>query len=340
MRSLRFWASVVVSVILLWIAFRGQSFTATWDALRSAEYWYLVPAIALYFLGVWVRTVRWKALLSPLGRFPVARLFPVVVIGYMANDVLPARMGELVRVYVLAQRHRVSKTSALGTVVVERLLDAVTMLMLLAAAGLMVPLNGAIERVALVTSAVLLAGVVCLLVLALAPGPVVRVVLPLLDRVPGSLRARFHGLGSGFASGLRVVRHPRALAFSFGLSVSAWVLEAGMYWMIARAFDLHIGAAAVLLTLAVANLATLIPAAPGYVGSFELGALLVLSGLLGLTRELATGYVLVVHAALVFPVTLLGLYYWGSYHLSLYRIRRDPELSRRSQARIKANAVD
>ena len=82
------------------------------------------------------------------------------------------------------------------------------------------------------------------------------------------------------------------------------------------------------------------PAAPGYVGSFEVGALLVLSGLAGVDRELALGYVLVVHAALVVPVVLLGMYYWGTHHLSLYRIRRDAQVERATSAHLEMNALD
>lgn len=327
MRRLRVWGSILVSAVLIWVAFRGQDLSAMADALRSAEYWYLAPALALYFAGVWVRAARWSELLSPLGRYRIRGLFPIVVIGYMANDVLPARMGEVVRVYVLAQRERLSKASALGTVVVERLLDAITMLFLLAVAALAVPLTGAIERVALVAAVVLLAGLAPLLTLAIAPDFALRVAAPLVRRLPGGAPARLSDAGAGFVAGLRVLRHGRVIAWSLGLSLAAWLLEAGMYWVLAQGFHLPVSPSQVVLTLAVANLATLVPSAPGYVGSFEVAALLVLSGLVGIDRELATGYLLVLHAALVIPVTLLGFAYWGAHHLSLSRIRREMDPS-------------
>ena len=97
---MRLWSSVLISAFFLWLALRGQDLTQTARSLADAHYGYVLPALALYFTGVWVRALRWRVLLSPMGRFPVSSLFPVVVIGYMANDVLPARMGEVVRVYV------------------------------------------------------------------------------------------------------------------------------------------------------------------------------------------------------------------------------------------------
>lgn len=311
-----------MSAFFLWLAFRGQNLSATWAALRSAEYIYVLPAVALYFAGVWARALRWQALLSPIGRYRVGSLFPVVVIGFTANNLLPARMGEVVRVFVLSQREGVPKSSALATVVVERLMDAVTMLGLLAFAALLVPLTGPIERVATVAGLVLLVALAPLVGLALAPAACTALFARLGRLLPARLAERLAGVGGSFVSGLAVVRSGRALLASFGLSVAAWLLESGMYWTLAQGFDLRVGPAVILLTLAVANLATLVPAAPGYVGSFEVGALLVLSGLAGIAREPATGYVLALHAALVIPVTLLGLYYWASHHLSLGRIRQ------------------
>ncbi len=321
LRNLRLWGSILVSAFFLWLALRGQDLTQTASSLAEAQYWYVVPALVLYFTGVWVRAVRWRVLLTPMGRFPVSSLFPVVVIGYMANDILPARMGEVVRVYVLSQRERIPKASALGTVVVERLLDAATMLLLLAIGALLVPLNGAIERVALVAGGLLFVGLWPLVLLVMWPDKVLGLLSPVTGRLPDSVLARLEGAGGSFLAGLRVVRSQRVLSLGFVLSVVAWLFEAGMYWTLAIAFDLRVGAAIILLTLAVTNLATLVPAAPGYVGSFEVGALLVLVGLLGLDRELATGYVLVLHAVLVLPVTLWGFYYWSTHHLSLHRIR-------------------
>ncbi len=323
MRNWRFWGSVLVSAVLLWLALRGQDLSKTMSVLRTAEYRYVFPALVLYFSGVWVRSVRWRWLLSPMGRYRARSLFPVVVIGYMANDVLPARMGEVVRVYVLSQRERLPKASALGTVVVERLLDAITMLLLLAVAALLVPLSGAVERVALVAALALGVGLVPLLMLVLAPDLTYRHVAPWLARLPTRLTNRLSSTGAGFLTGVRVLRNARVVGFALALSVVAWLLEAGMYWTLAIGFDLPVGAPLVLLTLAVANLATLVPAAPGYVGTFEVGALLVLSGLAGMDRELATGYLLALHAALVVPVTLLGFYYWTTHSLSLYKIRRE-----------------
>jgi len=225
-------------------------------------------------------------------------------------------------------------------VVVERMLDASTMLAMLAVGAMLVPLNGPVQRVALVASLALLVGVVGLLFIAYAPETALRITGPFLARAPRRVGDVMISAGSGFLSGLAVIRSGRVVSTALALSVVAWLFEAGMYYVLALAFDLRIGLSITLLTLAVANLATLVPAAPGYVGSFHIAALLVLTGLAGVNQEAATGYVVVLHAALVLPVTLLGAYYWFSHHLSLSRIKleSDPRSSARSRA--TAGAVE
>ena len=102
------------------------------DELAGANYLFLIPAVAVYFVGVWFRALRWQFLLNPLRYFPVKRLYPVVVIGYAANNLLPMRLGELVRSYYLARQENFSASSALGSVAVERVFDGLTLIVLVA----------------------------------------------------------------------------------------------------------------------------------------------------------------------------------------------------------------
>src|SRR5690242_20168071 len=113
MRSWRVWAGILISAGFIVFALRGQDFGRIRDALGQADYWYLLPALALYLVGVWVRAVRWSILLRPVVALRARQTFPIVVVGYMANNVLPLRTGEVVRSYMLDQRYGVKKTSAL-----------------------------------------------------------------------------------------------------------------------------------------------------------------------------------------------------------------------------------
>jgi hypothetical protein len=312
----KFWLGLVIGLVFLYLAFSGQDFSEIGHSLSQANYWWLIPALASYFAGVGVRAVRWHYLLGPIQKVPTRRLFPVVVIGYMANNVLPVRMGEVVRAYVLGRREGVRKTVALATIVVERIMDGITMILFLAMASLFVTVNTDIQGIEKVAAGVFLAGIVLFFIVAHSRTWMKNLENFGLRFVPGAIRPKVAGLAESFIDGLQVLRQWKDLLIVFALSVLAWTFEAGMFWMVALAFNnLNLSAAAIFMTLAVANLATLVPSTPGYVGPFDAAAKLVLQGIFGI-GSVALSYVILLHAALYLPVTLFGLYYWVREHFS------------------------
>ena len=129
MRSWKFWLGVAISEIFLYLALRGLDFAGFWATVRRANYWWLLPGVAIYFCAVWARTWRWHYMLRHVKSVPLRRLFPVVVIGYMGNNVYPARAGEVLRSYVLKRKEGVPVSVSLATVVLERLFDGLVMLL-------------------------------------------------------------------------------------------------------------------------------------------------------------------------------------------------------------------
>ena len=321
MRSPRFWIGLLISAVFLYLAFRGQDFDEIWRALRQANYWYVIPAVALYFVGVYLRAFRWAWVLRGVNRLSTRFLFSVVVIGYMANNVLPLRAGELVRSYVLSTRTGMRKTSILATIAVERLFDGLTMLVFILVASIFIGLTDQLEAVTLIAAGLFGALIVMLLILttSTAREVLIRRGLPIL---PVVVRERAERMLESVFAGLSVLRRKNDLVAVAGLSFVAWLFEASMYLLIAIGFGLEIGVAAILLVTAVANLATLIPSSPGYVGPFEAGVLLPLVGAIGIQREIALSYAIVVHAALYLPITLWGLGYWWRESLSWRDIQR------------------
>lgn len=316
MHSWRSWLGFLISIVFLFLALRGQDYDLIWDSLRSADYVWIIPAMGVYFLGVALRALRWDYLLRSMARISPTQLFPVVVIGYMANNVLPLRAGELVRVYALSARHGIRKSASLATIAVERVFDGLTMLLFFSVASITVALTGDLRSV-LYVGMVLFAGLMIgLLVVVFVPGLRDRLVGHLLARLPERVSARLGPMAQAFFAGLGILRRGGDLLTVALTSVGAWLLEASMYLLIAQGFDLDISPFAILMITAVANLATLIPSSPGYVGAFEYGVVLVMSGALGYGRELSLSYAVVVHAALYLPVTVLGLIFWWRESLS------------------------
>lgn len=312
----RLWLGLLVSVLLLYLAMRGLNLHALLQALQGASYWYTVPALASYFAGVYVRSMRWGYILSPSHPLPALRLFPIVVIGYMANDLLPARAGELVRTYVAGTRLSISRSRVLVTIVVERTVDGMTMLAFAGAALLLIPAGPDLQRGLALALVLFLAVAMALFAARRFRSVIFGIAASLVGIAARNIGDRVQTLLSSAMDGLDVLGAPKALGIVFGTSLVAWLCEAAMYALIAQAFGLGLSPAAYLMLVAVANLATLIPASPGYVGTFEAASLAVLVPLLGVPRDLATAYVLVLHVALYFPVTLLGLIYWWQASLS------------------------
>jgi hypothetical protein len=332
MRSWRVWLGFSVSLLFLFLALRGQDFSLIWESLRTADYIWLLPALVMYFLGVGVRTLRWDYLLRPVERIPPVRLFPIVVIGYMANNVLPLRAGELVRSYALSARYGVRKTASLGTIAVERIFDGLTMLLFVVVASWSVSLTNDLRNVVAVASVLFVVLLLGLGTVVFAPGLRDRLIAVAVRLLPASAGAKLERMAGSFVEGLGILRRRFELVVVATTSVVAWLLEASMYLLIAEAFSLNLSLGEVLMVTAVANLATIIPSSPGYVGPFEAGVLLVLSGALGLPRELALSYAVVVHAALYFPVTALGFVFWWRESLSWKEIRRAERLTEKAPA--------
>ena len=323
LKQKRLWLGLIISLLLLVFVFYQSDPSKILQSLQQAQYIYLIPGLALYFVGVGVRAIRWHFLLRSIKPIPNGNLFRAVVIGYMANDILPARMGEIVRAYLLGTQENVSKAATLVTIVVERIFDGLAMLTFIVAASLL--LHFADETVA--ARIQLVAGIFIVAILALAalagmPHRAERLADFFLRRLPSaSLRERATRLMRSLLNGLGVLRSPTDSFAVFALSLVAWLCETTMYLVIALGFNIELAFPVFLLACAFANLVTIAPSTPGYVGVFDAPIIYTLA-LFGIDQNLATSYTLVLHAALVLPVTLLGFYYLGRAGLSLSQMTR------------------
>lgn len=324
LKDKKFWLGVIVSVISLYWAFRDANFGAIGAALGRVQYWALIPALAVYFVGVWVRAVRWGVLLAPLrqGISPYS-LFRVLAIGYMGNDILPARLGDVIRVYVLSRREGITKSATLATILVERILDGLTMLGFLAVSALFITLNAEMTNTLRVFSIIFVIGLLVFVALAASPDRITTLVQILLGRsplgrvIPEALHARALHVTASFVEGFAVLRSWQGVVSLLGLSVVAWSAEATMYYIIgAWGFGLSLPIHGYTMTTAAANLSTLVPSSPGFIGVFEGVAKQVLNGLFHLNIDTALSYVVVLHATLLFPVTALGLVYMARESVS------------------------
>ncbi len=308
------WAGVAISAIFLFIAFRGQHPRDVLETLRQVDLRWLPPALLLFAVGVVIRAIRWSVLVRPVAPLSPSEVMPALLAGYTANNILPFRTGEVVRAYLLGSRHGIRTSAVLGTIAVERLFDGLTMLGFLLASMTVISPTPELRRIAWIAALLFAVALAVLAMLVRGGAWRDRAMTLLLYPLPAGMRERAHSIAMGFLEGLGALTRGGDLAFVVLASITAWACEAGMYWAIAQGFGPPLAAtitpAAAVLITGVANLATLVPAAPGYVGTFEAGVLLAASGALGVPRGLALSYALLVHAALWFPVTIAGAFAW------------------------------
>ncbi|MGC8856136.1 MAG: lysylphosphatidylglycerol synthase transmembrane domain-containing protein, partial [Anaerolineae bacterium] len=267
MKKWQFWLGVFISILFIWLALRGLRLSEFWQAVKGANYFWLLPGVAVYFVAVWVRAWRWHYLLGPMKKIPTRKMFPIITIGYMGNNVYPARAGEVLRAVLLKRKEGVSVSASLATIIVERIFDGVVMLAfvfvnlpelarLTGGSGFV----GNIQQVAIVGSGAFFGALAIFLLAAMFPQLTARIGFWFIERL---LSQRYHeratGLMTRFLEGLASLRSPFHALMVFFTSVIIWLLETGKYWLVMHAFPFEVSFFALMLMNGIVNLATTIP---------------------------------------------------------------------------------
>jgi uncharacterized protein (TIRG00374 family) len=256
-------------------------------------------------------------MLRPVKSIPLVRLFPVVCIGYMGNNIYPARIGELIRAFVLRGTEGVSVSVSLATILIERIFDGVTMLLFVFVGLPLAPsIPGNWRQFVIVFSLLFFGALGLFFVVAASPRRAQLVYTWLIDHlIPARFREPVRGFADRFMEGLAFLRSPRDVAMIFLTSLVIWLAETGKYWFVMHAFDFEVSFFVLMLMNGVVNLFTTIPSAPGYIGTFDQPGIEVLKAF-GVEGNIAAAYTLVLHAALWFPITALGVWFLWRIGLS------------------------
>jgi uncharacterized protein (TIRG00374 family) len=317
MKKWQFWLGMLISAFFLYWAFSKLEWGDFWSSIQQANYWWLIPGIIVYFIGVWIRAWRWHYLLSPIKKIPTRTMFPITTIGYMGNNIYPARAGEVLRAVILKRKEGVAISASLATIIVERIFDGVVMLAfvfinlpeLAKLAGSESGFVGNIQSLALWGTAAFMGALVIFLLAAMFPKVSLRIGDWFIDRLlPARLRVKATGILHQFLDGLASLRSPFNILMVFLTSVIIWLLETAKYWFVMHAFPFVVSFFTLMLLNGIANLATTIPSAPGYVGTWEAVTKAVLVAF-AVPEGVALGYAVVLHIALWLPITLLGAFY-------------------------------
>lgn len=318
----------LLSLFFLVLFLRKIDLVSVWNIFRSVEYYYLLPFIIINLFSFWVRAKRWEYLLAPIKKIKTSPLFYATAIGFMANNILPARIGELVRAYVLGSRENISKSTSFATIVVERLFDGFTILLIFVAVILLMPFPPDQSRVFTrhhIKMAGFLSFFVYLIILGLLLGlryhnkKVNRLILFFLKWLPQGLSQKISKTIESFVQGLEILQRTKDIWVVIGYSCFLWVVISLSYYLMFMAFHLDLPLMAAFFLLVVLAFGVSIPSAPGYIGTFHWACAAALI-FLGIEANLAKSFSLLVWFVGFIPTVLLGLFALGKEGMSIKQL--------------------
>jgi len=316
---------IALSLFFVLLAFRQVKLEQMLHALREADYWYLLPILGVTVLWLYLRSLRWRLLLAPIQPARTKVLFASLCIGYMANTFLPAHLGEFVRAWHASGRCGIVAGSVFATIVVERLLDIASLLLLLGAALLVFPFPGWVRQ----SGGVMLASVVVMGILLLLMkknrARTLAVSGRLLRFLPAAPAARIRKLLEQFLCGVAPLKKRSRYLAVAGLTLLIWASYALTFQLLFHAFGFvdryRLPAIAALVAMVITTISVVVPSSPGYIGTYHFLCQLSL-GLFSVPRGPALSYAFVLHALSTLPFLFLGLFFLAREKLSFRSLRK------------------
>lgn len=319
-KALRVGLSVAISLLFLGFAVRGVDWRQAFAALRGANYYWILPTLPITVWTLYIRAQRWRLFLHAVGVPGMRHLVAATNIGFMANMVLPLRMGEVIRPVLVSRRERLPLSGVLASVVLERIFDMFTILLLFGISASIVSVSDQVRQWGwrLMELATTVGATIALIRWQeeLALGVCRRVA----DLLPPKVAEGLYGFVAGFVKALEMLDSPAAFLRAFAWSLFLWMVIASVYAFAFFSFHMSVPMldGALVLTAVVA-IAVSVPSAPGYIGAFQLGCVLGLA-IFGVPQSEAIAFSIVVHLTQFVSVIAAGLYSLWKENISLREV--------------------
>lgn len=327
--SVKIILGLLISVGFLFLAFRQLDFQQMKQAFSIAKYWLLIPSIVILFTSHWLRSYRWQFLLNPIKRVPVGNLFSALLIGYAANTILPAHLGEFLRAYVIGRKRDIPISSSLATIVVERIIDVLSIVLIMAFTLVIYPFPDWVKKSGYIMFAFALALFIFLLLMKIYTETTMKFIRTLMKPFPQSIKGRVENLSRSFLDGLKPMKSKLDYVIIFVLSISIWLCYWAVLYINFYTFNLvhdySIGATAGLVILVITTISVVVPSSPGYIGTYHWLCQISLE-LFKVPRAVGLTYAIVVHAINFFPVFLAGFIVAWKEGIKLSKVKREPEI--------------
>jgi glycosyltransferase 2 family protein len=314
-------AGLLLSVLLVYLSIREIHFPGVAEGFRTLRYGYLPPVLAVMLLMQILRSFRWGLILSPLEKIDQLSLFSVTSVGFLAIIAIPARLGELARPYLITKKSHLKMSAALGTIFVERVLDSLTVLVIAVFVLFLIPLPSWLIRSSVLFLCLTLAFVSAMILMFVKREASLRVLSPLIGKLPARTAEGVNRLISHFIDGFRIMVDPALLISVTGLSIIIWLIDVLAIYLLFLAVGFHLPVVAAFVLMIILMIGIAIPTAPGFIGNWHYFCILGLS-IFGVPKTDALTFAIIYHILSIGVVIILGLAFLPFNHFSLIDLRR------------------
>ncbi len=320
----KFLVGIVLGLVLIYISVRDIDLKDTLEHLQRVHFGYAALSLFFIVLMQWLRSYRWGVILNPLQKIDQLTLFSVTSVGFLAIIAIPARIGELARPYLIAQKSSIKISSALGTIIIERVLDSLAVLAITVIVLLVQDLPDWMIKSGIIFFIITILLIACVVGLIWRRDAAVKTLDRILRLLPGKLADKVSTAIHHFIDGFLVIKNVKTLLYVLFLSAVVWLVDVAAIYslIIAFGFTLPIWAAFVVMVILIAGIA--IPTAPGFIGNWHFACILGLS-LFGLPKPEGFSFALVYHLVAIAPVIVLGLVFLPFNKFSISAMTRQTE---------------
>lgn len=315
------WIGPIIGFIFLLLAFRNFRYGEFIDALSDFNFRYLPLILGILSLSYLMRGIRWRIILGNVKKISVYNSFSVILIGQMSNNLLPVRLGEIIRAYVIGSRENISKSASFASIVLERVLDGITLIILISTVSYFLPFPSWVKKMILISATIFGAALFSLIICAHKT-----------DRVIEYLKRWFPTMRKGnpdkitpfllkFTSGLDILKSGKQLMVVFIFSFFVWTFEALIYYSLFKALKIEVPFYSPIFVLGIAGLAVAIPSLPGNIGTFHYACMLALT-VFGVSKNIGLVYAITLHGIEYFFLVFSGLFFMSIFGLRIGELQR------------------
>jgi len=297
---------IVISVILVWLSVRGIKFQDVLNDLEEIKLSYVFLFIILMVFMQYLRSYRWGVILQPLEKIDQVSLFSITSVGFLAIAAIPARIGELARPYLISRRSSIKMSSALGTIIVERILDSFTVLTMALIVLFFIDLPPWMIKASIIFSLFALALYCFILFLILRRDAALKFINIILNKLPGKFANKVDELIHHFIDGLEIITNIKLFLYLLIISIVIWLMDVLAIYVLLQAFDFDLPVIAAFVVMIIIIIGIAIPTAPGFIGNWHYACVLSL-GLFGLDKTDALSFAVVNHFLSMALVLVLGI---------------------------------